>query len=69
LGNVFVQKTKEGNIYKIGDLNISKVTHGANAKTQAGTPYYAAPEIWKGDPYTGTCDIWSLGCIVYELAA
>lgn len=33
LANVFIQKSNEGNIYKIGDLNISKVTHGANAKT------------------------------------
>ncbi len=33
LANVFVAKTLEGNIYKIGDLNISKVTPGGNAKT------------------------------------
>lgn len=38
LANVFVTKTPEGNNYKIGDLNISKVTHGGNARTQAGTP-------------------------------
>ncbi|CAD8210657.1 unnamed protein product [Paramecium octaurelia] len=66
--NVFVSKTPQENIYKIGDLNISKVTHGANAKTQTGTPYYAAPEIWKGEQYSWPCDIWSIGCIIYELA-
>lgn len=33
LANVFVSKSIEGNTFKIGDLNISKVTHGANAKT------------------------------------
>lgn len=33
LANVFVSKSPEGNIYKIGDLNISKVTHGQNART------------------------------------
>lgn len=33
LANVFIGKSPEGNIYKIGDLNISKVTHGANART------------------------------------
>ncbi|CAD8123767.1 unnamed protein product [Paramecium sonneborni] len=65
--NVFVSKTPQGNIYKIGDLNISKVTHGANAKTQTGTPYYAAPEVWKGEQYSWPCDIWSIGCIIYEL--
>ncbi|CAD8113072.1 unnamed protein product [Paramecium primaurelia] len=65
--NVFVSKIPQGNIYKIGDLNISKVTHGANAKTQTGTPYYAAPEVWKGEQYSWPCDIWSIGCIIYEL--
>lgn len=33
LANVFVGKSLEGNIYKIGDLDISKVTHRNNAKT------------------------------------
>ncbi|CAD8086343.1 unnamed protein product [Paramecium sonneborni] len=69
LANVFIGKSPEGNIYKIGDLNISKVTHGANARTQAGTPYYASPEVWKGEQYSWPCDIWSIGCIIYELAA
>lgn len=31
--NVFVQSNPTGNIYKLGDLNISKVTKGAAAKT------------------------------------
>lgn len=33
--NVF--RSAEG-VYKIGDLNVSKVSHGALAKTQTGTP-------------------------------
>ena len=33
LANVFISKSPEGNMYKIGDLNISKVTHGAQART------------------------------------
>lgn len=37
--------------------------------TQTGTPYYASPEVWKDKPYTNSCDIWSLGCVIYELAA
>ena len=37
-------------------------------KTQTGTPYYCAPEIWKGQTYDFKSDIWSLGCVVYELA-
>ena len=35
--------------------------------TQVGTPYYVAPELWRNKPYDGTCDMWSLGCLLYEL--
>ena len=54
---------------KIGDLNVSKVTSSNFAYTQAGTPYYASPEVWRGQPYDARSDIWSLGCIIYEMAA
>ncbi len=35
--------------------------------TQAGTPYYSSPEVWKDVPYDFKSDVWSLGCIIYEL--
>lgn len=38
------------------------------AKTQTGTPYYASPEVWSERPYSAKCDIWSLGCVLYEMA-
>lgn len=39
------------------------------ARTQTGTPYYTSPEVWKDRPYDSKCDIWSLGCVIYEMAS
>lgn len=64
--NVFV--TGDG-IYKLGDLNVSKVLKKDMAHTQTGTPYYASPEVWKDKPYGVKSDMWSLGCVLYEMAA
>lgn len=53
---------------KLGDMNVSKVTNqqGLNY-TQTGTPYYASPEVWKDEPYDIKSDVWSLGCVIYEM--
>ena len=52
---------------KLGDLNVSKVTKKGLGYTQTGTPYYASPEVWKDHPYDNKSDIWSLGCVLYEM--
>ena len=64
--NVFI--TGDG-VYKLGDLNVSKVLKKDMAFTQTGTPYYASPEVWKDKPYGLKSDMWSLGCVLYEMAA
>ena len=56
-------------VIKLGDMNVSKVQKSGLMRTQTGTPYYAPPEIWQDKPYNSKCDIWSLGCVLYEFAA
>ena len=64
--NVFI--TNDG-FLKLGDLNVSKIATKGLVYTQTGTPYYASPEVWRDEPYDIKNDIWSLGCVLYEMAA
>lgn len=57
---------KDGMV-KMGDLNVSKVAKLGMMHTQTGTPYYASPEVWQDKPYDIKSDIWSLGCVLYEM--
>ena len=54
---------------KIGDFGISKIltTTKNYAKSQVGKHHYLAPEIEKGEKYNNKVDIYSLGCVIYEL--
>ena len=62
--NLFLMKT---GLLKLGDLNVSKIAKLGIAQTQTGTPYYISPEVWEEKPYDYKCDIWSVGCIIYEM--
>ncbi|XP_031955569.1 serine/threonine-protein kinase Nek3 isoform X3 [Corvus moneduloides] len=64
--NVFL--TQSGKV-KLGDFGSARLlAHPMSyACTYVGTPYYVPPEIWESLPYNNKSDIWSLGCILYEL--
>lgn len=66
--NIFI--TGAGRL-KLGDFGIAKVLENSvqNAQTVVGTPYYMSPEICQNQPYSFKSDVWSLGCILYELCA
>ncbi|KAJ7224253.1 kinase-like domain-containing protein [Mycena pura] len=65
--NVFLD---ESNTVKLGDFGLSKALHQASfANTYVGTPYYMSPELMQEKAYDSKSDIWSLGCLIYELCA
>jgi NIMA (never in mitosis gene a)-related kinase len=57
------------NRVKIGDLGVARILGSGSyfAKTVCGSPYYLSPELVQGHPYNSKSDVWSLGCILYEL--
>ncbi|CAF3700331.1 unnamed protein product [Adineta steineri] len=63
--NIFLRSEK----VKIGDFGISRILVGTMdvASTFTGTPYYMSPEVMKHDGYESKSDIWSVGCLLYEM--
>ncbi|CAH0555505.1 unnamed protein product [Brassicogethes aeneus] len=67
--NIFLTGVSD-NVIKIGDFGISKkILTTKKTQTIIGTCNYLAPEVCDGKPYDVKSDIWSLGCILYELCA
>jgi serine/threonine protein kinase len=64
--NIFLTS---GRGVKLGDLGVAKIAKSGLATTQIGTPYYMAPELWRGRPYDKKADVWSLGAVLYEMAS
>lgn len=66
--NIFM--TRSG-LLKLGDFGISRTLSHDNdfATTGIGTPQYLSPEICRQQKYDYKSDIWSLGCVLYEMCA
>lgn len=64
--NIFL--TTDGTI-KVGDLGLSREMSDETmqAYSKVGTPLYMSPEVLKGDGYDFKSDIWSIGCLLYEV--
>ncbi|PUU79028.1 kinase-like domain-containing protein [Tuber borchii] len=73
--NIFVVSMSPVRV-KLGDFGASKWIQAPDTTTlhtQVSTPLYGAPEVLGLDSnsetsdYTNSVDIWSLGCVIYEL--
>ncbi|XP_009461408.1 PREDICTED: serine/threonine-protein kinase Nek5 [Nipponia nippon] len=67
--NIFL--SNNGKVAKLGDFGVARQLDSTMefAHTCVGTPYYLSPEICENRPYNNKTDIWSLGCVLYELCA
>ena len=66
--NIFLDKN---NNIKLGDFGLSRLLPPELnfAYSRVGTPYYMSPEQIDETKYNEKSDIWSLGCLLYEMAA
>lgn len=64
--NIFLDA--QGNA-KLGDFGIAKILNHTRdfAHSVVGSPFYLSPEICQGLEYNSKTDVWSLGCVLYEL--
>lgn len=54
---------------KVSDFGMAKVLDSRTQlmSTICGTPAYTAPEVFLGQKYDCSCDIWSLGVVLYVM--
>jgi serine/threonine protein kinase len=60
--------TNDYTIVKIGDLDFIKLKETSMAtKSFFGTPFYMSPEMIQREKYSYETDIWSAGCVLFEM--
>ena len=78
IGKIIHRDIKPGNVFfdgvhnvKLGDFGLSRLLsqESVYAQTNVGTPYYMSPEQINEANYNEKTDIWSLGCVLYEMVS
>ncbi|XP_018022997.1 MAP kinase-activated protein kinase 2 [Hyalella azteca] len=66
--NLLYTSQDENAVLKLTDFGFAKETFSKESlQTPCYTPYYVAPEVLGPEKYDKSCDIWSLGVIMYIL--
>ena len=77
-GKILHRDLKPGNLFidganniKLGDFGLSRIMSDQSvfAYTHVGTPYYMSPEQIAEEKYDHKSDIWSAGCVLYEIVS
>lgn len=63
-GNVFLTRDED---VKIVDFGASAALCGGSSRIPAGTPAYASPQVLDGEAPDRRDDVFSFGCVAYEL--
>ena len=65
IDNIFISEDGD---YKLGDFGIARQLEATQGEmSKKGTLMYMAPEVFKGEKYDRTADIYSLGIVLYRL--
>jgi serine/threonine protein kinase len=68
LENIMMSDESDQAKPKIVDFGLAKIIGPKQTATEPfGTLGYVAPEVLKKNPYSFSCDMWSIGCITYAL--
>ncbi|MGQ9896940.1 MAG: protein kinase domain-containing protein [Acidobacteriota bacterium] len=74
--NIFLHRTRRGEVVKVLDFGIAKLArppkeHGQRNLTATGilmgTPEYMSPERMRSKPYDGKADVYSVGIMMYQM--
>lgn len=70
--NILFRGPPPDNVIKVTDFGMSTLVKNAwekNLMTPCGTPAFVAPEVIRRSGYNCTCDMWSVGVILYILVS